>query len=137
MASRIYPSAYTMLVDQTLDWENDTIRALLVSDVATYDRTHDRVNDVTANELSDATRVTLTTIAPADNGSDRFTFDASDATFASQTGSQTVGAAIVYKFITDDASSPLIAFIDGTDLATNGTDVLVTWGTNGVFDITY
>ena len=137
MASRIYPKLYELFNAGTLSWTGDTIQALLVNASASYDRTHDFVNDVTANELSDATRITLASKTAADNGTDRWIWDAGDLTFAAQTASQTVEACIIYKFITDDASSPALVYVDGTNITTNGSNVIVTFAAGGVFDITY
>jgi hypothetical protein len=133
----VYPSALLAIAAGTLDWENDTIRAMLVDASATYNRTHDTVSDVVGDELSNGTRVTLTTIAPTDNGTDRIVFDANDAIFVSQTASQTVGACIVYKFDTDDATSTVIAFVDGTDISTDGSNVTVSFNASGVFGMDY
>ena len=139
MASKVYPKALELLNAGTLSWTSDTIRILLVSNSATYNRTHDFVNDVVANELSGGSyaRQTLAGKTSADNGTDKWIFDATDPTFTAVAGSQTVGAAIVYKFITNDAASPVLAFLDGSDIATNGGDVTVTFAATGVFHITY
>ena len=139
MASKVYPKALELLNAGTLAWTSDTIRILLVSNSATYNRAHDFVNDIAANELSGGSyaRQTLGTKTSADNGTDKWVFDAGDPTFTAVAASQTVGAAIVYKFITDDASSPLLAFLDGVDISTNGGDVTVTFAATGVFHITY
>ncbi len=137
MASKVYPKALELLNAGTLTWTSDTIKIMLVDDTAAYNRAHDFVNDVVADELSGATRQTLGTKTSADNGTDKWVFDAADPTFPSVTGSQTLGAAIVYKEITDDASSPLLAFVDGTDISTTGQNVDVVFGSDGVFHIGY
>ena len=133
----VYPSALLALGAGTLNWDTNTIRALLVNGSASYNRTHDTVSDITANELSQATRVDLVTSAPADNGTTRIIFDATDIVFNSQTSGQTVGACIIYKFITNDAGSLLIAFVDGTNITTDGSNITVTFPADGVFGLDY
>lgn len=139
MASKVYPKALELLNAGTLSWTTDTIRVLLVSSAESYSRADDFVNDVSANELSGGSyaRQTLASKTSADNGTDKWIFDAADPVFSAVAGSQTVGAAIVYKEVTNDTDSPLLAFIDGTDLATNGSDVTVAFAATGVFYIGY
>jgi len=50
----------------------------------------------------------------------------------------TVGSAIVFKFVTDDAGSTPIVFIELANTATNGGDITVNFDTGGnkVFAIT-
>jgi hypothetical protein len=55
-------------------------------------------------------------------------FDAADATFTAVaiSGSKTVGGLIVYKFVTNDAGSTPLAYIDGfTAVTPNGGDITV------------
>jgi hypothetical protein len=139
MASLIYPKLIELLNAGTLDWSSDTIRIMLLDDTATYNRAHDFVDDIVADELSGGSyaRQTLGTKTSADNGTTRWNWDAADPVFTAVAGSQTVGSAVVYKFITDDASSPLLAYLDGTNIATNGGDVTVTFPANGIFSIIY
>jgi len=137
MASKVYPKAIELLNAGTLLWTSDTIRVMLVNASATYNRTHAFVSSVVANELTGAARQTLSGKTSADNGTDRWLFDANDPTFTAVTTGQAVGAAIVYKFSTNDAGSPLLAFIDGADLPTNGSDVTVSLPATGVFYISY
>jgi len=54
------------------------------------------------------------------------------AVFTSLAAGADVGAAVLYRFITNDAASPLIAFFDVTNTATNGGDIEIRWnGTDG------
>ncbi len=139
MASKVYPKALELLNAGTLLWTSDTIRVMLVNASATYNRTHDFVNDLTANELSGGSyaRQTLGSKTSADNGTDKWIFDAADAIFTAVAGGQTAGAAIVYKFITNDAASPILAFVDGVDVVANGGDITVQFAATGIFYISY
>ncbi|MBD1871968.1 hypothetical protein H6F75_00590 [Nodosilinea sp. FACHB-131] len=139
MASKVYPKAIELLNAGTLNWTADTIRILLVNASGSYNRTHGFVSAVVANELSGGSyaRQTLGTKTSADNGTDKWIFDAADVTFTAVAGGQTAAAAIVYKFITNDAASPVLAFLDGVDVVANGGDITVQFAATGVFNLAY
>lgn len=64
-------------------------------------------------------------------------FDAADATWTAVAGGSTIGGFVVYKFVTNDAGSTPILFIDTTDTATNGGDIVLQFdsGTNKIFKL--
>ena len=139
MASKVYPKALELLNAGTLNWGSDTIRILLVNASSTYNRTHDFVDDIVANELSGGSyaRQALASKTSTDNGTDKWIFDAADPVFSSVASGQTAAAAIVFKFITNDAASPLLAFIDGVDVVANGGDITVQFASTGIFYLSY
>lgn len=140
MPSKVYPKALELLNAGTLNWGSDTIRIALVNASATYSRTHGFLSAaISTNELSGGSyaRQTLGTKTSADNGTDKWIFDAADATFTAVAGGQTAGAAIVYKFITNDAASPVLAFVDGVDVVANGGDITVQFASTGILYISY
>jgi hypothetical protein len=70
------------------------------------------------------------------------TFDAADITLTAVTTGHTISRVVVYKDTGADASSILIAHIDkqtdGTtniSLATNGSDITVSFHASGIFDL--
>jgi hypothetical protein len=52
-------------------------------------------------------------------------------------GGSTIGGFVVYKYVTNDAGSTPILFIDTTDTATNGGDIVLQFdsGTNKIFKL--
>lgn len=139
MASSVYNAAKNLFVTGALDWDTDDIRCLLVTSSYTFDADHATVSAIT-NELSGTgySRQSMTCSAPTiDTGNDQVECDASDTTFASLNADNgTIAAAVVFKFVTNDADSIPIAYVDGVDVVTNGSDVIVQWGSEGVFKVT-
>ena len=88
------------------------------------------------NCLSGYSRKTLANTSIAlDTGNDRVEFDADDISYTALNAG-TIASAIVFKEVTNDADSPLIADIDFTDLVTNGSDVDLQVNAEGFFYIT-
>ena len=77
-----------------------------------------------------------------DDPNNRAEFDAGDVTFTALGGAtnDTIGAILLFKFVTNDADSPLIAYIDnaGADFsqATNGSDITISWDIEGILQAT-
>jgi hypothetical protein len=126
------------LLDGTIDFENDTINVLLVDTNHTFDKTHEFVEDVDTNEASGTgySRKTLANASIAlDAGNDRVEYDADNPTYTALDAG-TIAAAIIFKQVTDDTDSPLIAQIDFADLVTNGSDVELQINSEGLFYVT-
>jgi hypothetical protein len=138
MASNLYNPGLEKLLDGTIDFENDTINVLLVDTSHTFDKTHDFVDDIVANEASGTgyARKTLANAAIAlDAANDRVEFDADNPSYTALDAG-TIAAAIIFKQVTNDADSPLIAQIDFADLVTNGSDVELQINSEGLFYVT-
>lgn len=135
MPSGLYDAARAAFLGADIDWLVDTIRVVLI-DAADYTvnlATHDFLDDVPS-----AARVGT----PQTLGSKTATAgvaDAADVTFSAVTGDQ-CEAILIYKFVTSDADSPLIAYIDsgtGLPVTPNGGDITVQWdsGANRIFKL--
>jgi len=138
MASNLYNPGLEKLLDGTIDFENDTINVLLVDTNHSFDKTHDFVDDIVANEASGTgyARKTLANAAIAlDAANDRVEFDADNPSYTALDAG-TIAAAIIFKQVTNDADSPLIAQIDFADLVTNGSDVELQINSEGLFYVT-
>jgi hypothetical protein len=136
--SKVYNPGLLKLLDGTIDFENDTIKLLLVDTNHTFTKSDEFVSDIVANEASGTgySRKTLANTSIAlDAGNDRVEFDADDISYTALDAG-TIASAIVYKEVTNDADSPLIADIDFTDLVTNGSDVDLQVNAEGFFYIT-
>jgi hypothetical protein len=148
MANFIFTQATNAIADGTIDWEGDTIRVLLVD--STNDAVASRDTAVFVGDLNVSTseydgsgysRQTLAGKATTINaGSNRTELEADDATFGATVaaGSAAAAGAIVYKFITSDAASPVIGYFDSGDFPQNGTGSAFTiqWGSGIVFTYT-
>lgn len=122
MASFVTNEGAESLQDNSIVWASDTIRARLVSSVATVNKDDTTMTPYTAigtdQTLGSKTRTKDTT-------NDRIVYDAADPTWTAVAGGSTVSHVCVFKFVTNDAGSTPIFVIDVTDLATNGGDI--TW----------
>jgi len=136
--SKVYNPGLLKLLDGTIDFENDTINVLLVDDNHSFTKSHEFVSDIVANEASGTgySRKTLTNASISlDTGNDRVEFDADDISYTGLDAG-TIASAILFKQVTNDSDSPLIADVDFTDLVTNGSDVDLQVNAEGFFYIT-
>lgn len=146
MASKWYGKGLLKVADRTIDFVNDTIKVMLVNASYTFNPDHDFADDVSANELSGtgyaggfngAGRKTLASkTITEDTANDRIEFDCADLTWTA-INAGTIGGVVVLKEITNDAASPLIAFLDPSDLVTNGGDVTLVINAEGLLQISY
>lgn len=147
MANFVYNIAKQGLMNGTIDLDADDIRILLL-EAATDENPDDAdVQAVLARagttELSSTgyARQALTTEAVnLDNANDRAEFDADNVTFTSvsQVSSEQVVAYIIYKFVTNDAGSTPILFVDtatGLPLTPNGSNITITWDAEGILQL--
>jgi hypothetical protein len=143
MASKMYPKFLEYITDGNFDVSTATIKTLLVTADHTYDDANEFVGDISTNEVTGGSyaRQTLTISRSTDTSGDLVTFDDStDPTFSAvpaQSGPTDIGGAIHYVEGTNDADSVLICFQDSTDLAANGSDIVLTLPTNGIFYFSY
>ena len=155
MASLIYNGAkHKMWSHATLniDLLADTIKCMLVNNLyaANADNTFADVggaNDPIDREINvtgytrgfgGAGRKSLASKAVTQNDTDnRAEFDAADLTWTALGIGETIQAAMLIKEITNDAATPLIAYIDfGTGVPTNGGDITIQWGATGILHLT-
>lgn len=123
-----------------IDLDADTIKIGLLNIAVDY------TVDLTATSMTGITRYsgttdqTLGSLAIVTN-SPVVAFDAADATWTSVvvSGTKTVGGLIVYKFVTNDAGSTPILYIDGfSAVLPNGGDLTAQFdnGNNRLFSLT-
>jgi hypothetical protein len=134
MASFMYTEAKEAILDGAIDFNTDTIRVRAVSDSDyTASAAHTAMTSVT--KYSGSTDVAVDTPTITDG-----IFDATDDPDAFPSlaidGSKTVDALVVFKFVTDDAGSTPILYIDlAASVTPNGGDIGITWdsGANKIF----
>ena len=136
MANALYDASRAGFLRGDFNWEDnagETYRVALV-DTASYTpnlTTDDFFDHVSAAVIGTPVAVTNRTIQA--NGA----ADADDVTFTAVSGAS-IEAIVIYKWSGDNATSPLIAYIDtatGLPITPNGGDIIVTWdnGTNRIF----
>ena len=133
MANALYDSARAGFLAGTLDWDADTIKAVLIdTGTYTFNAAHDFYNDLSGvvGSESSAFASKTTTAGVA---------DAADITFTAVTGN-TVEAIVIFKDTGNVATDALIAYIDtgtGFPVTPNGGDITVSWdsGANKIFKL--
>ena len=138
MASNLYNPGLEKLLSNSIDYDTDTIKVILVDTNHTFTKSHEFVSDIVANEASGTgySRKTLANKTQTlDTANDRVEFDADNPTYTALDAG-TIASAVIYKEVTNDADSPLIANIDFADLVTNGSDVELQINSEGLFFVT-
>lgn len=135
MANALYDKARERFLTGQLNWQTDTIKAVLVTSSAyTVNLTaHEYLSDVSQSARV-ATSPAFTNKTTANGAA-----DADDVTFTSVSGS-VINAIVLYKDTGVAGTSPLIAYIDtatGLPITPNGGDIICTWdnGTNRIFKL--
>ncbi len=157
MASAFFNGGVTALLDGTTDYLVDTVKVMLVATATpyTFDNDDDFVDESGANDPIDAEvsvsgytggfagagRKTLASKTIASNDtSNRSEIDAADftggTTWSALASGETIEAAIAIEEITNDAATRLLIYMDPSNIATNGSDVDLSFDANGLGYIT-
>ena len=132
MASFIYNAGAHAIDNGDFDFLTATVKVMLLglSTPYTPDKDHDHIDDINASELAvsgyaggfaGAGRKTLANKAVTQNtGTDRDMLDADDPSAWTLAAGDSVTAAVVYFHLTSDAVSVPLAYLDFTDVVTNG-----------------
>ena len=132
----VYDLARQSFLNGAINWTNDTIKAILVSNAYTPNAaTHQYLSSIpAAQRLSTSVALTAKTSAAGVAGADNTIFPA-------VTAGNTGNAIVIIKDTGTDTTSPLIAYIDsaasGLPVTTNGGDVNCGWdtGANRIFKL--
>jgi hypothetical protein len=122
MASASYTSANTDYLEGDLDLLAIDLRAILIDTANyTFSAAHDFLDDVPAGAReSDGVALAGRTVTAG-------VLDANDTVLTNTTTGVSVEAVILYEHTGNDATSRLVAYIDGLTGTTNGLDVTVAW----------
>jgi hypothetical protein len=145
MANALYPKFKEALLNQAagtaaINLSSDTsIKVALVNisgstNAYTYSSSHQYFSSVSTNSVA----VVGTSGALGNRTVTNGVFDADDVTVTGVSGTNVIGALVIYKDTGTAASSPLIAFLDsgtGLSITPNGGSVTVSWdsGANRIF----
>jgi hypothetical protein len=146
--SLVYNKFKTKLAQGTIDLDTagDDIRVALLMTNTTADTEDDTefINPgfTTLDEMDGANYARKTVASEAVNEdlpNNRAEFDFENLTWtALGAGTRDVAGALVFKFVTNDADSIPICFIDtgGFPITANGGDVTIQWNAEGVLQVT-
>jgi hypothetical protein len=139
-----YNRGKTQVLNGGVDLLTDTIKVMLVNASASFNADHNFVSEVNTNELSGtgyaggfagSGRKTLASkTVTEDDTNDRAEFDAADVTWTA-INAGTASAAVLIKEGTADTDSVLIAYLDFTDVVTNGGDFTLQWDAEGILQL--
>lgn len=140
MAVNFFTSGLDLLGGDPTSWETDTYMGLLLQGSGyVFDPTHTVVSNLApgSNEASAAgyARDTITTPARVDSPSPAGIFYTADnLDFGSMATGETLTSMVLYRFVTVDADSPLIAqfTFNGIDSAALS-PFITNWSPSGVF----
>lgn len=141
MASGIYNLWKQYVVDNTangrIDWDNDTIKVMLVTSsyVPNFD-THNFADDITNEVVGTGYTAGGATIAGVlitlDTVNDRVDTDATDTSWTSST--ITARGAVIYKSTGTASTSPLFAYLDfGSDQISSAGTLTIQWNAAGIW----
>ncbi len=132
-----------ILFDYGLDvwggWTTDTIQWLCLKGSGyTPNKAHNFVSDLTpaSNEVGGGLGYARVTAGgksrTVNTTTHRIIYDCNDPAFGSITAGQNITGLVVYKFITNDAASILLAYFDIADTVTTGAAFTPTLSASGV-----
>jgi hypothetical protein len=145
MSSMLTNRGMHSILSGTVDLTADTIKVMLLDSTFTPLATHNFVSEISSDELTGSGyvagfagsgRKTLASKTFTEDDTDGVvTFDAADLTWAAINAGTAKYAAII-KEITNDAASLVIGYVEFTPRVTNGSSLVVSWSTAGIFRIT-
>jgi len=130
MASFVFLKGKAKFAGGSIDWVNDDIRALPVNAVPNID-TAEFVSDISATEIGSSRVALAGKVINEDAAGDEVELDANNFTHTAVSSGDTAVGSVLFKQVTTDADSPVIAFLDYTDTPTNGGDITVTLAAEG------
>lgn len=145
MASQVYNSFKQANAKADIDLDADDIRVALLMSDTTADTENDGkvyVGDFTTLDECDSgatyvRKVLANKAVNKDDANDRAEFDADDVTWTTLAACtrQLVGA-LLYKHVTNDADSPIIAWVEFAAAKTpDGSDFTIQWNVEGILQL--
>lgn len=142
MASINYNEGIQSLLEDDIDWLNDTIKCMLVTSTYSPNKDDSFIDTGGASDPVDArvagtTDQTIGTKSIGKDTSSDFAFlKGANVTFTAVPAGNTVVGALVYKDTGTATTSKNIAYHDVTDTPGNGGDITIAWPSDGNGGIT-
>lgn len=141
-SANYFQSGLRKLLDGTIDFLVDTIKAYLVASSYTPNKDHDFISDVTeigavsgyVPGFGGAGRQTLASkTITEDDTNDRVVMSAASISYGALGTGVTIGGQALAKEVTADTSSPVICFNGiAADVPTNGAAITWNWHATGI-----
>ena len=135
MANGLYTKAKEGMLDGSIIWTTDNIRAVLIK-TASY--TVNLSTDANLSDIPTAARIAVSPILSSRTATGGRA-DSADPSFSSVTGSGSVNGVVFYKDTGSEASSRLLAYFDtgitGLPFTPDGGDVALTVNGSGLFSL--
>ena len=130
MAYFVYNEGAESLLDGSINWASDTIKARLIASSATPNKDDTTLATGYTAIGTDYTLANKT--RTKDDTNDRIVYDNTvDALYSAVAGGSTVGWCIIYK---DNGGTHVpIAALDIADTPTNGGDITIQFSSDGIF----
>jgi hypothetical protein len=138
MASGWYNKGLEELALGDTDLANSDLRAMLLKSTGSFNRDHNFVADVVANEVTAVgySRQTLTSKVVTKNATaDAVYWTADKPVFGPLTVGQTIGYIVVFRHTGDDATAPLLCCWQVVPFGTDGSSYRADWSANGLVKI--
>lgn len=141
MASKVFNEFKRASASAEIDLGADDIRVALLMNTTTVDTENDGIGFVgdigTLGETAGTnySRKALTgEVVTKDDGNDRAEFDADDVLWtALGNGAAPLQGVLIYKHVTNDADSPVIAWIEfASEMDPGGSNFTINWDAEGV-----
>lgn len=140
MASKCFGQFPNKAMSSEIDWENDTIKVVLVTssftpDQDTMDYFDDITNEVSGTGYTAGGAILTNAVLSYDDVTNINKLDGDNVVWTSST--ITARYAIVYKDTGTPSTSPLIGYIDfGEDASSNNGDFTINWASSGIVTFT-
>ncbi len=141
MASGIYDIGFEGVMDGSINWGADDIQVLLLKSSHTFSEVQDFVSNISADEVAGtgySRKVLASKTTVFNSGAREYRFDAANIVWTQIQDDLTEisKAAVVFKQVTNDADSILIAYIeDSSALTFNDGEVTLAFDSTGVFKV--
>lgn len=140
MATELYNSGKRDIANGLIDFTNDTIKVMLVTnaytpDIDTHENRDDVTNEVVGSGYTLGGQVMANIAVVKDTTNDRATIDADDNQWTPST--ITAGGAVIYKDVGTPATDLLIGYLDfGGDIISDNGDFDINWDAIGFMTMT-
>lgn len=123
MANTLYPKGAEKMLSAQVNFVDDTIKVVLVSNTYAYNPSHEFLNDLLVNVIGTAQTLSGKTVIGG-------AFDADDITFPIIASGSTIKALVIYRETGIPATAPLLVYFDtltGFPALTNGGNQSISW----------